>query len=92
MERVHYNDGKELSVTIKDKTLRCIRTKRGKFAKKADVVWFAKCMAALMHIELGQIMVECFRRNGRQELARVAEYYKPSGKRYYPKRYSGSTA
>ena len=86
MDRVHYNDGKELLVTIKDKTLRCIRTKRGKFAKKADAVLFAKCMAQNMHIELEQIMVECFRRNGQQELMRVAEYYKPSGKRDYPKR------
>ena len=86
MDRVHYNDGKELLVTIKDKTLRCIRTKRGKFAKKADAVLFAKCMAQNMHIELEQIMVECFRRNGQQELRRVAEYYKPNGKRYYPKK------
>lgn len=86
MNRIHYNNGKELSVTIKDKTLRSIRTKRGKFAKKADAVWFAKCMAELMHIELGQIMVEYFYRNGKQELMRVAEYYKPSGKRYYPKK------
>ena len=58
--RIHYNSGKELSVTIKDKSLRCIRTKKGKFAKKSDVVSFANCLSKLMNIELGQIMVEYF--------------------------------